>query len=89
MPDNEFHDAVVRELARLAYAVETQGESIDRLTRRVEALPCLDPGPDSHAIRLDRLEQAEQRRRWAVRTAVGAALTALAASLGALWHGRG
>jgi len=87
MPDAEFHDQVIRELTKLSAAVEAQGRQIDAALAQMRSLPCLDLGPESHAIRLDRLEQAEQRRRWAVRTAATSGLAALATALFALFSG--
>lgn len=46
---------------------------------RIEAFLVGDPGSDRPGLigRVDRLEQAEERRKWAVRAAVGSAITAV------------
>jgi hypothetical protein len=84
MPD-AFHDDVIRELSRLSTALEHQQRSLDEALNAMASLPCLDLGPNSHHVRLDRLEQSEERRQrvfarlWAAIAAMGAVLVGMIA----------
>ena len=67
-------------------------ERIDRMCRQVDEMHSklfVGNGQPSLMVRVDRLEQSEDRRVWLQRTVVGAALGSVVASLWALFGGRG
>jgi hypothetical protein len=76
MPGHD--DEILQRLARLEEKADTQAAAMLSLAKKLERLPCFDAGPDSHAVAIDRLQQAEVRRErtvnrlWAAIAAIGA-----------------
>lgn len=66
-------------------------DKIDRMAKQVEEMHAkmfVGNGQPSWSVRLDRLEQAEDRRVWLQRTVLGAAVCSMVASVWALFGGR-
>lgn len=66
VPSNET------QLALLVAGQDAANEKLDRLIACVDGSGPEDPGMK---IRLDRLEQSEKNRKWAIRTLMGAVAT--------------
>lgn len=76
MNDNQSHDPVLH----------VKLDSILARLDRIDAHLIGEPGSTDKGlvVRVDRLEQSESRRLWAVRAAVGAALGAVVTAIGAI-----
>ena len=85
MPDHGHDDEILQRLARLEEKADAGARAMAAMAKTLERLPCFDAGPDSHAVAIDRLQQAEARREkavnrlWAALAGIGAVVVGIIA----------